>query len=808
MSWIGPDEPIWYRNAAWDTEGNNRNGVFYVGDEIEIPLKKNANYHPQAGSMLSYEVRNYYGEIVSTGSFPEEDTSFLPVSSERGGWKPGWYRVYISGTNNYDYNNNYDWAHGTTNFCIVRDDAHFPAMPSATATSGYNSESPDYPTKGVMGLGTSRLIVSNVRSLSSGDSLDNALLDAELATTWWSDHVDPNRPRPIFCLFNNDMVDRLWIAGASANWWARVYAKEDTLNGDNLYITTSSGTNANTDKVRVYYPNSTTLVETWDNLSSASNAQTTINASSNYIRLYAAGENRCAYAGPTAIGTDYRDGYVYAVSQLYDAGVTHFEGPVNEPGMFMAPWIGEEYVQCEKLYAAYVHAGNANAKAIGPCDVSIMPTDNSWITYFNAGGGQYYDEISFHAYNYASGSNLPHGRLSMETFTDELASHGLGSKPLWQTESSGSMDFPYGVYHPRRARKGLMDWLLMEQYGVDREKNNWWYDREHGFWDVPVWFENSDRSLEPAAVLGRVLAEETWGKAYDHALDFGFYGDAIFLGSVYSSTAGNTVVLMATSFMDNASVVLEVSGSTADVTVVDGFGNEKTVPLAEGRVLVPLTDVPSYVRLAASASATVYKVNDWSPLGIGTSISPGATTKQAIATTYSEIADDGWTIVYGSAEGSAPKNPPKGYVSPGEYVTLIWTNPTLIERVIIWCGPSWQPSGTLIDFDVETYDGATWTTAKTITKPSPPWFKWGSKITKCWYETYWDEQWVFDVELDSAISCRGVRINTREASYGGEPLPDNSTPPGNFIGQGMGVQGWRIQEISVMDVNRYAGIGA
>lgn len=153
--------------------------------------------------------------------------------------------------------------------------------------------------------------------------------------------------------------------------------------------------------------------------------------------------------------------------------------------------------------------------------------------------------------------------------------------------------------------------------------------------------------------------------------------------------------------------------------------------------------------------------------------------------------DIGWGIAPSGAGGYA--------IPPGN-ATLIWAADSLIERVMVWCGPNWQNSGAPTDFDIQTYNGSTWTTRKTVTRPMPDYFYFGTSGQQegCFVETYWDEQWVFDVEFDSAVSCRGVRLNIRSASYGGEPLSASG------FGQGCATQAYRIQEIAVTDVNRYA----
>jgi hypothetical protein len=209
--------------------------------------------------------------------------------------------------------------------------------------------------------------------------------------------------------------------------------------------------------------------------------------------------------------------------------------------------------------------------------------------------------------------------------------------------------------------------------------------------------------------------------------------------------------------------------------------------------------VPTYVRLPSAASATVYRVNGHSPLGSSASISAAASTKQIDGVTYAAIADDEHMTSYEYGTGIAPTT----YATPPSNTTLIWATATTIDRLVVWCGPAWQSSGALVDFDVQTYDGADWTTRKTVTKPSPDSFLFGTAATNagCFVETYWDEQWIFDIGFDTPVSCRGVRLDVREASYGGEPLAASG------FGQGAAVEAYRIQEVSVTDANRYALVG-
>jgi len=559
---------------------------------------------------LTYTVRDYFGRVVSDGPTVASEPTLVP-RVPTGGWKPGWYRVYITGPDEDPF---FAFSYGVTNFCVIRDDPHFVTMPDGAVSRGPDDGN-DFVMKGVMGLGTSRITIDDVADAAAAVTAAQESLD--ITQTYWTDNGIPDSERPsreAWVAFPYRTIDFTWIhksGGQSWEGWAGIYPKTFSIDPGDLYLTVEAGTNANTDRLRVYYPDSSTLVETWDNIADSATSEATINAGSTHVwfRGWGGRADSAAYITKQVVGSTYRDSLVNIVQTLYPLGATRFEGPANEPTM--TPETAHEML----LFQGAVHAGNASAKAIGPCPVAIPPAFG-WTGFLDAGGGDNCDEISFHSYNAVVNGDLNLGRHSIQTLKTQLASYGLSSKPLWQTESVNAWNQVYGVYHPRRARKPLMEWLLFEQLGIPRERNNWWYDRSFGFWSIPFWTQNQDGSLEPQAVLGRVLAEETWGKPFASAVDFGTLGNAMYIGNVYTNAAGeSTVAIMATSFMTGASVSLAITGTSDPIEVVDGFGRERTMPQSRGRITLPMTDVPVYVRLPVGAAVSVYRINGHSPLG-------------------------------------------------------------------------------------------------------------------------------------------------------------------------------------------------
>lgn len=748
--------PSTYGQANWLGASQPRNGIFYVGGTAPvITLTK-------AGS-TAYSVRDYEGNIVSSGSVSAVATSVTPAAPA-GGWRPGWYRAYFTGPVDDTL---FGTSYAITNFVVLRNDAHFVATPAGNLLpSGWgSSEYYDPIAKGVLGMGVSRLVIPNP-SVPEGDpdfnTLSGALaLVSQVAT--WAPSVDSFRSRPMWCAFTTRTVDFLGLPGASSGTYLMCYCKDGTIDGSKVFVRLEAGSVSGR-KITVRFPDAVTIVETYDNQADATAAATAINAASIRIKVFTQDSASGGTQAATAIGNSYFTGVASCVSSLYAAGVTRFEGPSNEPTL------NAEIAHQMRLFQAAVHNGNASAKAIGPAPVTIVALSQTWVAFLDAGGGSYCDEISFHAYSAMTNGDLNLARYSLDAFVALLASYGLGSVPLWQTESTQAMTPVYRIHHPRRARTQLMATLLMEQYGIPRERNNPWYDVSHGFWDFPTWWQNTDGSLQPQAVMARVLAEETWGKAHSARLDFGGVADNIFFGSRYNGSSTSVLVLMATSYMPNSTVTI-ATNAAGPLTVVDAFGNESTVTVTGGLATVSVRDTPVYVRLALSNTATISTVNGWSTLFHESDDLAPHMFGYAAGSPNTVINSGGFITNYESQTGI--------YVSAGGPPENLELHPPItplfrhaIERVIVWCGSVWQADSTLLTFNVQTsQDLVNWATVASVDVSSGSnGFKAGSDAQNvgCQYETYWPEQWVFDVPLSGAPAV-AVRVAVTATSYGGEP---------------------------------------
>lgn len=761
--------PPWYGNCSFVTD---RAGVVYQGGAApQITLSKSG--------ATGYEVRDYTGAIVSTGAV--SGTTCTPAAPA-GGWPCGWYRVYFTGPSTDPVTGN---AYAATMFTVIRNDARFPPL-STTAAGPGGGEGCDVVVKAMLGMGTSRQVIGSYATPTAnanGDTIATAAANAALSATYWhaGAYTDVARPRDMWCSTPGPCSDSLTVAGSAGGSFLTFYAKNGTVNSAQLFIATAPGTVLGS-KVTISYPNTGTVVETFDNLPNSTSAQTALESSA-YVKAFSKGASAAATTTATAIGRTYWDGVVQTVQALYP-DIKYYEF-TNEPGVS-----AEVAHQC-LLFTAAVHAGNAAAKSMGPCSVDI----GGWDARLAAGGADNVDVISFHDYNSMTNGNLALGRTSIESWVAMLTKYGAHTKPRWQTEAGAAFTGVYGVHHPRRARVKIMHTLLWEQYGVPRERNVYWYDTSHGFWSFPTFWRHGDGSVTADAGLHRTLAEETFGKTHQAALSFGYLGDRILLASVYSGASGSVVVTCAASYIPGYTATFTVTGATGPLTVIDSFGNATTAALTGGRVTIPVTDTPTYLRLPSGATVAPYSLADWPPAGVngqGVSSSPSATAAGSGTSSPAVVNDGAWMQSYGSGQGTF-----QGAYSLPDTVTLSWPTGARFDRLLIWNAMSWQTGSSFVEFDVQTSnDGATWTTRSTVTKAAPSSFLFGTGSTNTWctQETYWDEQWIFDVKLPTVVSAKHLRILVRATSFGGEPDAAASAAGG----QGDSGRRITLQEIAVL----------
>lgn len=456
-------------------------------------------------------------------------------------------------------------------------------------------------------------------------------------------------------------------------------------------------------------------------------------------------------------------------------------------------------------FHAMVKAANPNAKVLGPNQVTINANAANWLEQFlAAGGGQYLDGFSYHDYNSLNG-DITLARTVYDRFIATLTRYNLHNLPRFMSEwgtFAGIRSFT-----PRRqARWWGMALLIWEQYGVPKERTFDFYQVSHGFGDYPSWNQTYDLSCFPIVTLQRVYSEEVFGKNYSQRLDFGEVENKHYVGNRYDGADGTKVLALISQGLTDGSVILNVTGATGLVQV-DTWGVSSTVPVVDGRATVPVTELPSYVRLPAGVTATVISrvygrniAHDQSP---ATALSSGgAGTPNKVVDRIDESFYDAYSSL------SAPFSD-TGTVLPAT-LTVTMGKESTFDTVIVRCPPPWQAQGSLLDYDLQYLapDGTTWVTLQTVVEP-----KRHFAINSDYYlgfggysETYWSERHTFVHRLGRQITSRKLRLYVRDCSKGGELDLVATTGDGSGdTGKYLSVREIEVYNVSQVTKKRYVG---
>jgi len=411
--------------------------------------------------------------------------------------------------------------------------------------------------------------------------------------------------------------------------------------------------------------------------------------------------------------------------------VDHFKNDVkywearNEPNYSAT---GADFVNNElKPFYQTVKSVDPSLKVLGPGAVTIGPYGLGWTEDFlKAGGGNYIDAFSFHAYNNVNG-DLALSRKSLDALTALLTKYGLGKVEKWQTEQ-GYMAACYGAYQPRlQGRWTMLQMMAFEQYGIPKEHNHLWYDRSHGFWSMPTWWMNEDGpysmgSLNPAAPLMRVWSEELYGTNFAQAYDFGPTLNKAYLGSLFTGQGKQVAAFMSAGSTDGQ-VTLQVSGGTS-LHLVSAFGVESDLPVIGGQAVLPVPELPVYVELAPSQTIQVVPT-DWGP---NLALAPGTTASASGTGTYPgdpTVPNDIGKIINGTLEnwywGQGKGDHPWMDNTPADHpawVQITLPAPTLVNHVVIYAGVPWQNDGSLLDYELQYDNNGQWTTLSHVQEPA------------------------------------------------------------------------------------------
>lgn len=481
-------------------------------------------------------------------------------------------------------------------------------------------------------------------------------------------------------------------------------------------------------------------------------------------------------------------------------GQEWFEG-LNEPIGSNGLTEPEAAVQYDAFRAA-VKAGDPDAMALGPCEVCYAPNGNTGPADGFAFGPQIsnlatflanitpgsLDAFSVHDYNAYNGDFLvTDGWLGAARAALEAAGYSA-SLPMFFTETGSIIPDPWNCYDPQR----LVQWtaqlyLTAERWGMPKEHIYWFFDTDIGGFGEGV--KSGTDELRPNAIFFRVYSEEIFGKTYSAALDFGTIGNNFYRGNVYAGSAGKCVALTAQG-LPSDTVTLAVSDA-GPVTVVDWQGNTSTVAVAEGRIIVTIGALPTYVRLSAACVVSVVDVGNGLITGTPVNIAPTATALSQSGAANPHLVNNG---IY-ETDGYLPA-PDLAFVSKTlpDAVTLQWGSAQTIKKVLIRQCVPWANvhSAAMTAGKLEYWNGSGWLPCPTVAKNH--WDGRGNYVNSTAVGflgqaagqrrmlTFYDQNWCHNVDLSASITTTKLRWTVTRSGYG--HLPDERTAtyaPFNFI---------------------------
>lgn len=462
-------------------------------------------------------------------------------------------------------------------------------------------------------------------------------------------------------------------------------------------------------------------------------------------------------------GTKGKEDGVRQVVEAYKDVVTYWE-PRNEPNFGAS---GAQFVEDElKAFHKAVKEADADAKVMGPGTVTIGPNNHGlyWIDAFlRAGGGEYIDAFSFHAYNALNG-DIFMSRRTMDDLQAVLEKHGIGDMEKWQTEQ-GFFAALYGAYQPRlQGRWSMLEMMVFDQYNLPKERNHLWYDRSHGFWAFPTWWINDDGSLNPIGAMMRVFSEEQYGAPFLRKLDFGKDGDKLFIGNVYRGEDRTTVAIMNTG-AGTRSLQVRIPGADS-VRLTSPFGVESDIAVNDGVATIDVPEVPVYLRLAPDQDAEIVPIN-WGP---NLARQEGVTARQ-VDESGQEVATTGLDKIHNGYYENwyHYQRPDTGsWKSDSGFpviVEMTLAEPADVSRVAVFSHIPWQGNSTLVDYELQYDNGGEWVTIDHVVQPrkvigvfTPP--------TRTTIDSYFSDQWIFEHQFDS-VKTQKIRLVVHETTYGG-----------------------------------------
>jgi hypothetical protein len=446
----------------------------------------------------------------------------------------------------------------------------------------------------------------------------------------------------------------------------------------------------------------------------------------------------------------------------------------NEPNFSGSP---EDYFRIHQQAYRIIKAADPNVRVMGPATVNLSL---DWLKRLYAMGlKDVTDIISLHDYEGHESISPEHWRWKLGEVRKIMAQNGDAAKPLWQTERAIAGVRGNNFQGLVQAIRTTLHRDLLETLGIPTQHNNHYYLNQGGYSSVPtyVW---SDNGPHPAALALRTRHALTSAlkRRYVGTLDFGTQARELLMGVRYSGNDGETVVLRNLGTRDMP-LSFSVSGAKA-LDVVDTWGNTQKVAVGNGKAQLVLQQLPLYVRLPRGAKLTAPKLH------FGTNIARAARFEYSNASqgdltllsngeieTYHDGNPKGGTDGKAFWTGDMPNNSRTKPV----ILTASFKTPRTVSAVVLRGVRPDNAFSTLLDYELQGFDGKTWKAIERVKRPMPPS---EDAVTADSTHAMWMDDTNFFVHRFAPVTVSKLRLVVRDTTRGF--MPDDRTRAwGNVI---------------------------
>ena len=433
---------------------------------------------------------------------------------------------------------------------------------------------------------------------------------------------------------------------------------------------------------------------------------------------------------------------------------------VNEPNIQGGKGSPENYIAMLNEAVPIIRELDPAAKIVGPntCGIEL-----GWLRkFFDLGGGDIVDVVSVHDYDGHEAFDPLHYTWKYGELRKLMEEHGVGDKPLWQTERGWGGVRGQSLMPLAQATRTLLHRDTLEILGIPSERNNLYYLNNGGYGGYPAfhWYNNGPHA---SAMGTRMREAQVKGKTFAGALDFGPTGNALFQGLRFEGGADGDLYIVRN--LGTADTPAQFTTTAATAAVFDWAGNPLNAPgarPANGKLTLPLSRLPTYIRVPKGATLTPQ------PLDFGKNIAPEAEFASSLPGKV-EALNNG---IIESPHSGHPHGGTNGKAFYNEVIAdfpqtidMTFPAPREVEKMVVHGTRGDNAFALLLDFDVQYQNNAgKWVTLKKV-KNDLPMSEMGTTPYALSY-SWVDDTNIFVVPFDKPVKAAKFRLSINRVSYG------------------------------------------